>query len=112
MFGVDFMIGATWFALISYAVFAVSFLILLSIAVKLYRLFTSDEDEVHISIKKECIAIFLIVTVGLFFGSSIQPKISIDVPPNRNLIIYQEDISDIVITTPPPRTEKLDGFEP
>jgi hypothetical protein len=39
-------------------------------------------------------------------------KIAIDTPVSRELVEYQDNDKEIVIETPAPRTEKLEGFKP
>ena len=114
---VEFMTGATVFALINLTVsFALGYL--------MYRLtrkiwiFTSSpgedivKDKVTLSIKKESVLIIGIASYLIFFGSLAQPKLTIDPVQNRDLIEYQDNTEEVVITTPPPRTEKMEGFTP
>ena len=50
------------------------------------------------------------IAVIMGYGAS-QPKLVIQTPKNSALYEYQNNTNDIVITTPPPRTETLDGFK-
>jgi len=112
MFEVQFMAGATVFALVSLTIFLVAIFIMYRIGVKLYKFAIDDKPEKTVSIKKEIYALGFIILMSIFFGSLPQPKISIDTPPNRELIEYQQNADEIVIETPLPRTENLGGFTP
>lgn len=112
MFGVEFMAGATLFALINLTIFLVVAFVLYRIAKKLYKFANDDSPEKTVSIKKEIFALGLMILASVFFGSLAQPKISIDTPPNRDLIEYQENNREVVIEEVAPRTETLEGFDP
>jgi len=112
MFGVEFMAGATLFALVNLAIFLVVTFILYRIGMKLYKFVIDENPEKTVHIKKEIFALGFIILVSIFFGSLSQPKISIDTPPNRDLIEYQENNREIVIEEVAPRTETLQGFSP
>lgn len=110
MFGVEFMAGATLFALANLIIFLVVAFIIYRIVMKLYKFINDDRPEKTVSVKKEIFSLGLIVLVSVFLGSLSQPKISIDTPPNRDLIEYQENNREIVIEEVAPRTETLKGF--
>ena len=112
MFEVQFMAGATLFALVNLAILLVAIFIMYRIGVKLYKFAIDDSPEKTVSIKKEIFALGFIILIPIFFGSLPQPKISIDTPPNRDLIEYQENNREIVIEEVTPRTETLEGFNP
>lgn len=109
---IEFMTGATVFALIN-----LTFVLLM--CYMMYRIITKtiryERKEIErLNTHKE-IAIFCVSAIILFgigVGTAAQPKLKIDTSPNRPLIEYQEEDSEVVIQTPPPRTETLDGFEP
>ena len=109
---IEFMTGATVFALINLILFAVACYFVYRLAVKLAGYLTSNEEDRRIDFKGEILVIVALLAVMAFFGSVAQPKLSLDPVTNRDLIEYQESDEEVVIETPPPRTEKLEGFKP
>jgi len=109
--GVDFMTGATLFALVNLVGIAFVVLVGYRIWTKVSAFVKSGEDKT-LNIKWELIVFALIIFFGIFAGSVMRPKVTIDVPINRELKQYQNNNQEIVIETPAPRTEKLDGFKP
>lgn len=108
----EFMTGATTFALVNSILFAIACYSVYRLVIKLGRYLTSDEEDKRVNFKGEMLAILALLTAMLFFGSVAQPKLSLDPVANRDLIEYQESDKAVVIQTPPPRTESLEGFEP
>lgn len=108
----EFMTGATVFALINLLFFVAILWLIYRFVSKVHRFITDDSNEKTLDYKFELFGIATIIILFSFFGSVTQPKLKIDVPENRALIEYQDQEPEIVIETPPPRTEKLDGFTP
>lgn len=109
----SFMTGATAFALIN------AFLFIL-VAYLFYRLGrravsyiqNGSKDSIGKVIGFDGAALICIFIFMTFFGSVAQPKLSLDPVANRDLIEYQSDDAPIVINTPAPRTQVLEGFSP
>ena len=110
--GLEFMTGASVFALINLIIFLFVVWIVYRICKKLYDFVASEEKTKTVNIGIEVFALGFIIVAFMFFGGVTQPKLTIDPAQNRNLIEYQESNEEIVIETPPPRTEKLEGFTP
>lgn len=108
----EFMTGATVFALINLFFLAIVVWLIYRIVSKIHKFIMDDSNDKTVNYKYELIGLGLIVILFTFFGSVTQPKLKIDVPENRALIEYQDQTPEVVIETPPPRTEKLDGFTP
>lgn len=111
MFGIDVMTGAMFFALVNLATFVIVLFIFYRIARKIYVFVNDDSHEKKMNIKKEVFGLGFLILFFTFFGSLTQPKVSIDTPPNREVIEYQENKEEVIINTPAPRTQELDGFE-
>jgi uncharacterized membrane-anchored protein len=107
----EFMTGATVFALINLILFAVACYFSYRLAVKLGSYLTSDEEDKRVNFKVEMFVMLALLAAMVFFGSVSQPKLSLDPVANRDLIEYQNQNKEVVIETPPPRTEDLQGFE-
>lgn len=108
----EFMTGATVFALINLVVFLVALYLCVRGLNKTYVHWKEHESFEELKIPREFFYVISIAILFAFFGSGTQPKLKIDVPENRALIDYQDQAPEIVIETPLPRTEKLEGFEP
>lgn len=108
----EFMTGATVFALIDIALFIALAYFFIRIAVRATNFMEDPSDEKTLDIKFEIFSLAAITLIFLFFGSVTQPKLAIETPPNRELVEYQEGDKEVVIETPQPRTEKLEGFTP
>lgn len=110
--GIEFMVGATLLSFIRMVI--VLFIAWLGYRVgnKIYKFIISEEDEKELNIKWEIVGIASIFLFAVFFGSAAQPRLTIENTPDRELIEYQRNTDEIVIETPPPRTETLDGFSP
>jgi len=107
--GIEFMTGATVFALFN----LVSFLIFVFIGWKIYSYsFAMKEPNIRL-LKRWVIAATAYVLFSAFFGiTAAGPKLTIDPVQNRELIEYQNNREEAVIETPQPRTENLEGFTP
>lgn len=53
-----------------------------------------------------------IFIIFFLFSSSLAPRTALYVPPNRSLIEYQNNREEVVIETPGPRYQVLEGFVP
>ena len=112
-FGLSFMTGAAVFGVINLAAMVATLVLcfVLWILVVVYRndwTFTLSDLKpiVFAAIASALVVIFLIpFTV-------IQPKVSITVPESPALVEFKETPREVIINTPPPRTEKLEGFRP
>ena len=111
MIGIEFMTGAMILSAIKMVFVLVLIWVLYRAGRKFYDYSVDQSDEKTLNLKWEMAYIFGIVMVSIFMGSAAQPKLTLEVPPNRELIQYQSG-EDVVIETPPPRTEKLEGFAP
>lgn len=112
MFGIDIMTGAMFFALVNLATFMLVLFIFYKIAVKVYVFVSDESNEKHMDIKKEVFGLGVLILFFTFFGSLTQPKVNIETLPNRDLMEYQHADEEVVIETPAPRTETIQGFEP
>ena len=109
---VEFMTGATVFAFVSLLVFLVFVYFLYRVVCKVWTYSNSTDKDAVLNIKKEIVLISGIVLFFVFFGSVTQPKLTINPVQNRALMEYQDNTGEVEIVTPPPRTEKMDGFTP
>lgn len=112
MFNIEFMTGAMILASIKLAIFLVFVYMVYRVGKKFYDYSISEDEEKSVNVKWELSFLFLAIVISTFMGSAGQPKIALEVPVNRDLIEYQSNTDDIVIETPAPRSEKLDGFSP
>ena len=106
--GLEFMTGAAMFALLNLITF-LTCLYLLVRGVK--KIQGQSEDAKPFKMPAEFFYLAVFCVMAIFFNSVAQPKLSIDPVQNRALIEYQENDKEVVIETPPPRTEELQGFE-
>lgn len=111
MIGIEFMTGAMLLSAIKMALVLVFLWVLYRAGRKFYVYTTDVSDEKTLNLKWELSYIFGIVMVSIFMGSAAQPKLTLEVPQNRELIEYQSG-EEVTIETPEPRTEKLEGFTP
>jgi len=109
---VEFMTGATVFALINLFVFLVVVYLFVRGLKKVYVQWKDHESVKDVKVPPEFFYMMIVGLLVVFFGSATQPKLSIDPVQNRELIEYQDNSEEVVIETPPPRTEKMDGFTP
>lgn len=107
----EFMTGATTFALINLVLFCIAAYFSYRLANKLGTYLTTEGSDKTLNTKPEIVVLVSILMLMIFFGSVAQPKLSLDPVQNRELIEYQENNEKVVIETPPPRTEELQGFE-
>lgn len=112
MISIEFMTGAMILASIKMAVFLIFIYMIYRVGKKFYDYNISEDEEKTINVKWEFSYIFGVVLLSIFMGSAAQPKISLDVPTDRNLIEYQSNTDEVMIETPHLRTEKLEGFSP
>lgn len=99
---IEFMAGAVLFA-------ALNLLCAVGLIYLGYRIFKAVLKQ-KLPAAEIGISLFLLL-LFFTFSSVTQPKLSIDTPQNRDLIEYQVK-KDVIIETPPPRTEELKGFKP
>jgi Na+/H+ antiporter NhaD/arsenite permease-like protein len=105
----DFMEGATIFALIN----LISFLLIAFFMVRgAKKIYAAHKEHGTLIFPSDAFYLGAIVLIVIFFGSLAQPKLTIDTPTNRVLQDYMETNPEIVIETPPPRTETMEGFSP
>jgi hypothetical protein len=107
---IEFMTGATLFALINFIIFLLTAYLTYRGGKKLYAQYV-NEAKIS-SVPREFVVVVFLAVLFVFFSSSTQPKVTIDTKPNAALIEYQRQNPEIVIETPAPRTETLQGFEP
>lgn len=107
----EFMTGATVFALINLVLFCVTAYFSYRFANKLIAYLTTEGSDKKLNARAEILVLVSTLVLFVFFGSVTQPKLSLDPVQNRALIEYQENNKEVVIETPPPRTEELQGFE-
>lgn len=112
MIGVEFMTGAMLLSALKMVIFLVFVYMVYRVGKKFYDYSISEDEEKSVNVKWEFSFLFLAIVFSTFMGSAGQPKLTLDVPVNRDLIEYQSDTKDVTINTPPPRTEKLEGFFP
>lgn len=104
----EFMTWATAFALLNFIGFIFILYLFSRGARKLYASLTKGS----FSFPKEFYFLLVLGALYIFLGSAAQPKLSIDPVQNRQLLEYQNNNQEVIIETPPPRTEKLEGFTP
>lgn len=107
--GIDFMSGAMLLTTIRVVFLLIIGWIIYRIVRKLLEY---DHTGEYKSIKWEAIFLGFAIIFGIFFSGATQPKLTIQTTPDRELIEYQRNDEEIVIETPAPRTEQLDGFAP
>lgn len=112
MIGIEFMTGAMLLSAIKMAMFLIFIYMIYRVGKKFYDFTVSDNHEKTVNVKWELIYIFGVIMFSIFMGSAGQPKLTLEVPKDRELIEYQSNTKEVVIETPSPRTEKLDGFTP
>lgn len=112
MIGIEFMTGAMLLSAIKMSIFLIFIYMIYRVGKKFYDYSISEDEEKSVNVKWELSFLFLAIVFSTFMGSVGQPKITLEVPANRDLIEYQSNMKDIVIETPAPRSEKLDGFSP
>ena len=110
--GIEFMVGATLLSFIRMVIFLFIAWLGYRVAKKIYIFTTETANEKELNVKWEIVGLAFVFLFSVFFSSAAQPKLSIEVPQDRDLIQYQRNADEIVIETPPPRTETLDGFRP
>ena len=108
----EFMTGAAAFALINLLFFIVVAFLSYRFVRRVMDYLQDESKDKRFKVGFDEIGLLIVGVLVIFFGSVTQPKLTIDTPQNRELIEYQEQSPEIVIETPPPRTEKLKGFEP
>lgn len=106
MIGIDFMTGAIVLSAIRMALFLLASWMVYRIVKKL---FYSEEKK---SVLYETLVLAMFVLYAVFFSSAASPKVTLDPSKNVQLERYQRNDTTTDIVTPPPRTEKLDGFSP
>jgi hypothetical protein len=119
MFNLEFMTGAASFAALNFLMFLLVlvvglFIVYQFLTVTWVSTINHYEKTGKFKIIGKRYIIFLILFAGslLFFGSNVQPKVAIKTPVNRELMEYQEKNEPVVIVTPKPRTQNLNGFSP
>lgn len=110
--GIDFVTGAVLLSTIRLIAFLFFVWIFYRIVKKATLFVNEESNDKTLNIKWEIVGIAAIVLFTTFFGSAAQPRLTIETAPDRELIEYQRNEDDIVIETPAPRTETLDGFSP
>jgi len=109
---IEFMTGATVFALINLIIFLGLVYLFIRGLRKMYAQWKEYESFKDVKTPPEFFYVMVVCILFIFLGSATQPKLSIDPVQNRALIEYQESTEEIIIETPPPRTETLEGFTP
>lgn len=108
----EFMTGATVFALINLIILLTGLYFAYRFGYKIVNYYLTDPEERKVNFKFDIFVAIILCAFLMVFGSVSQPKLSINPPENRELIEYQNNREEIVIETPAPRTETLQGFEP
>ena len=109
---IEFMTGATVFALINLTFFCIAAYFSYRLANKLGTYLTTEGSDKTLNAKSEIAVLISILVLMVFFGSVSQPKLSLDPVQNRALMEYQDNAEEVEIKTPLPRTDTLQGFEP
>jgi hypothetical protein len=109
MMGLDFMINANIFALINLIGTLVIVVLTARAIIKMNR---QTKSNTPVTVPLETFYLMIIGVIFILFGSLAQPKVSINTPINKELLTYQNRVDEVVITTPSPRTETLEGFTP
>lgn len=112
MIGIEFMTGATLLSAFKMVLFLIFIYMLYRVGKKFYDFSVSQDKEKSVNVLWELVYIFGAILITVFMGSAAAPKLTLEVPKDRELIEYQTNTQEIVIETPEPRTEKLDGFSP
>lgn len=111
--GIDFMTGAVLLSTLRMGVFLFFLWIMYRSGKKIWTFANDDSNDAKTpNLKWEIVGLAAIFMFAIFFGSAAQPRLTIETAPDRELIEYQRNDDDIVIETPAPRTETLDGFTP
>lgn len=112
-FGLDFLFGSALFGVLNILSLIVVLLVILIIWTLM--IVATKEDQTTLRDFKAVIisGIIGLLLIGLLIPSTvIQPRVVIQTQPNSALIEHLENQSEIVIITPEPRTETLEGFRP
>jgi hypothetical protein len=109
MMDVVFMPGATLFALANLIGVLIVLFFFFRGGKKIYKDFKGDQK---FAVPIDVFYLMIIGIMFMVFGSSVQPKLAIETPINRELIEYQSSEEKAIVITPPPRTETLKGFSP
>jgi hypothetical protein len=109
MMGIEFMTGAAMFALVNLIGVLLFLFFFFRGGKKIYKDFKGYEK---CGVPIDLYYLMIIGMLFVFFGSSVQPKFTIETPINRELIEYQGTNERAIVETPAPRTETLQGFTP
>jgi hypothetical protein len=112
MMGIDFMLGGFLLSLLTSVTVLLFAFVFYRLATKLYQMHFTEEVDDNITVKWEVSILGFLILSSMFLSSAVQPKLTIETQPDRDLIIYQDNKEDVVINTPEPRTENLEGFAP
>lgn len=119
----EFMLGGTTILLLKYALLGVFGYLLGSIAHVILRKHRAGEldnltgfeiaSEIFPACRWYLIGILgmMLILVPILFSGSLTPKRAIaPIPPNHATVEYNRS-KDVIIETPPPRVEMMDGFK-
>lgn len=112
-FGIEYLFGATAFGIFNLA--SLFFMLIMLCFVWGIVIYFQKEGNVTVGDFKYTgigLVVGLFLIAMLFPSMVIQPRVVISVPPNSALIEHQSQQGEIVIITPEPRIEYLDGFRP
>ena len=111
--GIEFMTGAMLLSAINAATILVIVWMVYRIVKKIFKYVNDDSlQKEKINAKIELFVCGMALVFNIFFASAAVPKLTIETTPNRDLMEYQRNTEEVVIETPPPRTQILDGFRP
>ena len=108
--GIDFMLGAQLLATINLLVTVLVLWLVYRVFKKVF--YEQRENDEKADVRWEVAGLGIATLLFAFFGTSAAPKLTIDSAPNRQLVEYQRNVEELVIETPAPRTETLEGFTP
>lgn len=106
--GIEFMTGAVLLSTITVIFYIILAVAAFNLGSKLVSYFV---EEKPFKARWELSIFFIVIVGSLFYSSAAAPKLKIETPVNRDLIEYQTG-KEVIIVTPPPRSETLEGFEP
>lgn len=111
MFSIELMTGAMIFKLLHLLIAVVVIYNVFAIVKKVW--FTESEEPLTWKTLRTNLFVIAAAMVLIYFGSGVSaPKITLDVPKNRDLIEYQSNQTPVQVNPVQPRYEVLDGFTP
>lgn len=112
MFGVEFMVGGVVISLLNTLLLVLALVLVVLLSIDVIKTIGSDKPLTKwfaFRIVSGVLLLFIFITT---FSSAKAPKVKIETGPNYSLQEYQNQDDEVVINTPEPRYENLEGFEP